>query len=602
MKYRTQVLALSAVLLVLVCGGFRWLKDRCAAPVPVASHPGGYYEDAFRLELTAPVSGKIYYTTDGSTPTRDSALYQDGIILEDRSSQPNVYTAVQNVVADWMNYAPDPTPVPKGTVVRALFVNDWDMESEIFTQTYFVGIPEPEQGYTLSLIFEKEALFGDDGIYVTGKEYDDWYLSGSSSLPAPVPNFQQKLITTALAEVMDQNGDVMNQPVSLRLQGNSKRGWYVKRFILEADPALTGSNLFPAEIFPGTATHSLMTKDSKTDALVFDLVSDRAAASQKSVPVRVYLNGEFLYDWYLLERYDNQYFRQYYDVDNVILVKDSVVDEDVTIDQYAYWELMDWASRTDFTEESQWEQIRKEIDLQSYIDYIAINYYLCNWDFSDDKNCILWRSAVEEKSSYGDKRWRWCLYDVDALELTLSNFDVENAAEVNIFSCDLPYSETKVKETVLFAALSKNEAFRQQFVLSFMDIVNNNFAPDRVEAVLEKNGLTPDWMDGFFRKRPDYAAMHLQEEFGLTGSLETVTIETSQPEMGTITVNTSQIDLTGGSWMGRYFSDYPITVTASAGDGYEFIGWKGDAEGSGETLTLSVAGGVTLEAVFAKVK
>lgn len=601
MKYRTHLLILSAVLLVVLSGVLQGTKERYGTPVPESSHPGGYYEEAFLLELTAPESGTIYYTTDGSRPTADSTVYTGGILIEDRSALPNVYTAYRNVVEDWMQYTPDPTPVPKGTVIRAVYINELGMESELFTQTYFVGIPKPEQGYTLSLIFEKENLFGDNGIYVTGKAYDDWYLSGSNALDAPVPNFQQRLLTSAIAELMDGTGDVMNQPISLRLQGNSKRGWYIKRFILEADAARTGSNLFPAEIFPGTATHSLMTKDSKADAILYDLVSDRAAASQKSVPVQVYLNGEFLYDWYLLERYDNQYFRQYYDVDDVILVKDSVVDEDVTTDRDAYWDLMDWAAHTDFTNEAEWAQIQKEIDVQSYIDYIAINYYLCNWDFSDDKNCILWRSAVEEKSPYADKRWRWCLYDVDALELTLSNYDVENAAQVNIFSCQLPYSQTKVNETVLFAALSKNADFRKQFVLSFMDIVNNNFALHRVEKVLEKNDLTLDWMDGFFKLRPDYAAAHLKEEFGLMGNPETVTILSAQPEMGTITVNTSRIDLTEGIWKGRYFTDYPITITASANEGYEFIGWKGDAEGSGETLTLSVDGGLSLEAVFAKV-
>ena len=602
MKYRTQVLALSAVLLVLVCGGFRWLKDRCAAPVPVASHPGGYYKDAFRLELTVPASGKIYYTLDGSVPTRDSALYQDGILLEDRSSQPNVYAAVQNVVADWMTYSPDPTPVPKGTVVRALFVNDWGLESELFTQTYFVGIPEPERGYTLSLIFEEEDLFGDDGIYVTGKTYDDWYLSGSSALPAPVPNFQQRLETTAVAQILNDQGEVVNQPVSLRLQGSSARGLVKKRFILEASADLTGTNLFPAAIFPDTATHSLMTKEFPADALIADLVSDRFVASQKSAPVHLYLNGEFWHSCYFLERYDNQYFRQYYDVDDVMLVKNGEVDEDVVTDRNAYWDLLDWVDRTDFSQDDNWQQLQQEVDIQSYIDFISINYYICNFDFNDYKNHVMWRSVSVEKSPYADQRWRWCIYDIDPIQFALARYDVENAAEVNIFSWDLPHSDVNVNETIFFRALRKNPEFNRQFVLSFMDIVNNNFAPARVEAVLEKNGLTMDWMDGFFLKRPDYAAMHLQEEFGLTGSPETVTIETRQPEMGTITVNTSQIDLTSGSWSGRYFSDYPITVTATAGDGYEFIGWKGDAEGSGETLTLPVAGGVTLEAVFAKVK
>lgn len=602
MKYRTHVMALSALLLALLLAGFGWVKERCATPIPVPSHPGGYYEDAFLLELTVPGSGKIYYTTDGSTPTTASAVYHDGILLQNRSFQQNKYSSIQNVVADWLEYEPDLTPVPKGTVVRALFVNDWGMESQILTQTYFIGLEAPERGYTLSLIFEEDDLFGDDGIYVTGAEYDQWYLSGAQTVPAPIPNFQQRLTVTALVEVMDSHGDLVNQEVSLRLQGNSKRGWYKKRFILEADANLTGSNLFPAEIFPGVSTHSVMIKDGVTDHLVADLVDDRAVAVQQSVPVDVYLNGEFWYSWNFLERYDNQYFRQYYDVDNVILVKDSVVDEDVPSDMAAYGELMYWAAHTDFSDSQQWAQMQKEIDVQSLIDFLSVNYYLCNWDFSDDKNCILWRSMTEEKSPYADNRWRWCIYDVDALELTLSNYHVENAAEVNIFSCDLPYTDIRVNETVLFFALSKNEDFRQQFVLSFMDIVNNNFAIDKVTAALEKHGLSIGWMDGFFLKRPAYAAQHLAEEFDLTGTLETVSITTSQPEMGSVVVNTSEIDLSEGSWSGKYFTDYPITVTAVPNEGCKFLGWKGDADGSGETLTLSVDGGVTLEAVFANVK
>ena len=120
--------------------------------------------------------------------------------------------------------------------------------------------------------------------------------------------------------------------------------------------------------------------------------------------------------------------------------------------------------------------------------------------------------------------------------------------------------------------------------------------------MLADYGYTLDWLDGFFRKRPAYAVQHLAEEFDLTGSPETVTVTTAHPEMGSVTVNTSRIDLSTGSWSGQYFTDYPITVTAAANDGYEFVGWKGDTGGAGETVTVSVDGGITLEAVFAKVQ
>ena len=114
--------------------------------------------------------------------------------------------------------------------------------------------------------------------------------------------------------------------------------------------------------------------------------------------------------------------------------------------------------------------------------------------------------------------------------------------------------------------------------------------------------MTTDWNNGYFEKRPAYAVKHIAEEFNLTGSLETVTVTCQHPEMGEVTVNTSQIDLSGGSWEGQYFTDYPITITAEPKDGYQFLGWKGDTNQASSTLTVAVDGGITLEPVFAKNK
>lgn len=104
------------------------------------------------------------------------------------------------------------------------------------------------------------------------------------------------------------------------------------------------------------------------------------------------------------------------------------------------------------------------------------------------------------------------------------------------------------------------------------------------------------------RERPGYAVQHLAEEFDLTGTLETVTISTADPSRGTVQVNTSQIDLTDGTWSGQYFTDYPITITARANAEYEFAGWKGGADEMADTMTLPVDGGLTLEAVFVERK
>lgn len=597
MKQKRAVIVISLLALAALVGFFHWIKEQCRVPVPEASVLGGYYQDPFVLEFRVPTNGTIYYTTDGSLPTEQSAVYTDGIPIVNRSGEPNIYNAVQNVVSDWKTYTPDPTPVEKGTVVRAIFVNDWGLQSDVFTQTYFVGIAPPERGYTLSLIFAYDDLFGDNGIYVTGKEYDQWYLSGDTTVPEPQPNFLQETEVSALAELMDSSGDVMNQAVGLRLQGATTREAWNKRFTLVAREAYGGNTVFDTVLYDGVITHSVMLKDCLIDAIVADLVSDRSAATQDSIPVRVYLNGEFWYNSYLLERYDSTYFQQHYQVSNHALIKNGAMDDDTaaTAKVDLFYDFLYQVEHTDVSDPEQWARFQDLIDVQSYIDYIVTNYYLCNFDFTDFHNHVFWRSASFGDGEYEDMRWRWCIYDIDAL--TWSPY--EDSAALNVFSDPEVYG---IENTTVFRALRTSPEFCQQFVLSFMDMVNNNFAPERVEQVLAKYGYTLDWMDGYFRKRPAYAAQHLAEEFTLTGTLETVHISTQSPEMGTVTVNTSQIDLSDGTWSGQYFTDYPITITATANDGYQFLGWKGGADQTASTITCPVDGGLTLEAVFAELQ
>lgn len=459
MRRRILLIVFSCILLILSLVIFDRINARNAAPMPVPSVSGGYYENGFTLRLTAPSNGSIYYTTDGSTPTADSTLYQDGIPLENRSSEQNLYNSVQNVVTDWKNYTPDPQPVEKGTVIRAVFVNERDIASEILTQTYFIGLQPPERGYTLSLVFDYDDLFGEDGIYVTGKEYDEWYLSGDSSTEAPVPNFEKKREVRATAELLGESGDILNQAVGLRLQGNTARAERNKRLTIAAREEYSGSNTFQAALYEGISTHAVMLKSYFPDTLASRLVSNRSVSVQGSIPVKVFLNGEFLYNSYMLERYDKQYFRQHYNVDGFVLVKDGAVhDEDTSsADNIRYQEYMGWVADTDFSDPQEWEAFQEETDVQSYIDYIVTNYYLCNIDLSDNHNYVLWRSTSRGKSPYADQRWRWCIYDIDALAWMPYRSKYGNVVEINTFSNDFTFD---LDSTTLFRSLKSSPELR----------------------------------------------------------------------------------------------------------------------------------------------
>lgn len=603
MKQRIRLVVASCIFLLVTLALFVENQDYLEAPVPIPSHPGGYYDAPFTLTLSCPATGTLYYTTDSSTPTTDSLVYSGGIPISDRSAEPNIYSTVRNVVPNWQDYSPQMEPVPKGTVVRALYVSPLGEESEILTETYFVGLTQPEQGYTLNLVFEYDDLFGEDGIYVTGKAYDEWLLSGSVSEP-PEANFWKRIEVPATAQLMREGKPVFNQSVGLRIQGNSARELPRKRFILTARQKYSGKDTFDAPIFEGVSSHSVMLKDVPVDAMVYQLAADRDVGVQRSVPVRVYLNGEYWQDTYILERYDRQYFRQHYNVPDRLRVKNGVMDEkyleSAPVDVYG--EYMYWVQNADFSDPEEWESLLSETDVQSYIDYVAINYFLCNYDFSQWHNCFLWRSESRGSSPWADQRWRWCIYDVDAFDNVEYAYPDGPAAEIDIFTRVFPQTDIVLNQNDLFLALKQNPAGRQQFVTSFLDIGNNNFAPERVAPVLEQCGLDLSWKGNYFLDRFAYAARYLAQEFDLTGTLETITVTTAHPSMGNVQVNTSVIDLSSGTWTGQYFTDYPVVLTAIPADGYRFSGWKGDINETAPSISVSLEGGIALEPVFVKIK
>jgi len=158
-----------------------------------------------------------------------------------------------------------------------------------------------------------------------------------------------------------------------------------------------------------------------------------------------------------------------------------------------------------------------------------------------------------------------------------------------------------MNENSIFQGLKDYEPFRRQFVLSFLDIANVNFDPETVEELLVLYDEDLTWLEEFFLKRFDYIVPDMAEEMGLTGTLENVTLEISDPEAGTITLNTAVPDLSSGSWTGRYYTDYPVTLTANANEGYHFAGWEGSVSSSEASIEAEVSeGGIVLKAIFEK--
>lgn len=562
---------------------------------PLFSHAAGYYNSEFTLTLTPNESNpdvEIHYTTDGSTPNADSPLYTEPIRVVDRSDQPNRWRAVKNIVYDWENWNLSDENVRKAFVVRAVAIDGDGTLGEEACATYLVGEKLRPDRAVISLVTDEKGLFGPDGMYVTGTKYEAWY-HGDQKGDRPTANFdihgwEQPVNIEYFA---DGGALTFAQTGGLRVQGGSTRWLPLKRFSVFARKEYAGRKVFDKPVFPGKATHSVGLRDGFCNAFSMALLPDRDFAVQLSVPVTVYLNGEFWYDTYMQERYNNTYFQQTFGVKETEFLKTGITDEILT-----------YINHHDLSDQASYEGFDKIIDIQSYIDYICANVYLGNTDYSDWANVAIWRTTTKENDGFGDGRWRWCLYDMDLQTAGCrQNYGLTDItdAQLDTFNivCDW---DPPVNKREIYSALKANAGWRRQFVLTFMDLVNTDFAVENVTPLLEAWGEDISYDEYFFRDRPDNMIGFLAKEFDLRGSVQTLTLTVNDESAGTVQVNTAVPKLTDGTWTGRYFTDYPVTLTARPSPGYRFVSWEGANGGSEPTTEINMNGGVRIHAVFAK--
>ena len=541
---------------------------------PVFSVAGGVYDEEFYLDISASDGDIIYYTLDGNDPTVDSDVYTGPILIGSREGEPNKYRSLQNVVPNWKEYDPPQDPVDKCTVVRAMACQEGEpgSASEIITNSYYIGLPQYAEGDVLSLVVDSETFFGEDGYYVSGLEYDEWYLNGKK-WDEPLLNFEKRVELEGNIEFFRDGKQLTDQLCGVKIQGNSGRYGPIKRLSVYSREEYSGRRTFDDDVFFDTKTHAILLYRSVTNASFFyDVVTDRDLATLKSMPVRLFIDGEYWGDTYAIEKYNGTYFEQRYHLDRnkVQYLKLGVGGQ-----------LFSFIESHDLSTEEAYEELIKIMDPQSYADFLCTNIYLTNMDFTDHSNALIWRTTEDDGSFYGDGRWRWGLYDMDMLNQVMRNETGLNDipdAQINVFSQSRPCYQP-LRERPFYAALRTNESWNRLFVNTFMDMVNTCFTVERMEKKLQEWGFDLAFDNYFFRERPRYAVEHLEEEFGLKTKAE-LTITASDPAGGKIRVNSITPELTEGSWSGDYYGDYPIELSAMPDNGYRFKCWLDRSDGS----------------------
>lgn len=501
-KQKYIFVILSVVLLTVVCAvssGFQWeyfyagiLYGRSSSENSklLFSKETGFYEEAFYLSIYAPTD-EIFYTLDGSDPTRESLRYQSPILIEDASLHENVYSMRTDLSTGFLakedEYAVPEELIDKCTVLKAVYYDEFGNQSEIEERIYFVNF-EKKSGYEginiLSITTDPENLFDEEtGIYVLGDTYEyaidsvnkeevDWCL-----WPANYTNSGYSWEREARITVFDkERNHVLTQNVGIRIQGGASRGLNPKSLNIYARDEYGDNRLrydfWETGYYPKRMTLSAGGNDNRgkmLDRLGSELTESCDFATMNYEPYVLFLNGEYWGFYYLTEKYDEYYIEQYYEVDheNVVIIKAGELETGREEDLELYLQMCEFAETADMTQKENYETVCELMDIQSLIDYFAAEIYMARLIDWPDSNYALWRSRETGTSEYEDGKWRWMLFDLNTASMQEEYVEHDTLERV-------------IRKSPMFANLWTNEKFRNDFSERLLEMSETIFEKEQV--------------------------------------------------------------------------------------------------------------------------
>ncbi len=487
---------------------------RARTPMPQASVQGGLHRsgESFTVELSAPADCRIYYTLDCTDPTENSTLYTG------------------------------PIHVSGTTILRSRAYRDGSMPSYIAAQSYLYDVEVPEGVYVISLVSDPDNLYSDSrGILVMGPNAWAEYPYGKINSGA---NFWMDWEREANVELFTSSGELgFAQPCGIKLHGQYSRAGEVKAFKVFARSEY-GDNRFDYPIFRSRDYDSYQSfllrasgqdydKTFMRDSVLCALAKDTSLMYQETELGVCYLNGEYYSLFNLRERVSRFSICQFEGwegmEDDVDLIKANNIEKEGS--NASMEELLDWIKKNDTSTQAAYDYIAERIDIQNYIEYMAMEIYSGN---GDTLNVKRYRNART------DGKWRWVLYDLD-WAFTVDTNSIRRWLDPEGMGTN------KYTDTTLFIGCMKNPVFREQFLTYFGEQLATTLSTENVmariqerydalqpllPAYLEKIGKTmnnynsamkdlaeyaqsrPEKIIGYFRDTFKFSDADLQKYFG----------------------------------------------------------------------------------------
>ena len=546
----------------------------------------------------------IRYTTDGSTPTLENGETYSG-----------------------------PITLYGNTAIRARAFRTGYLPSEVSTRTYLTD----GTAYPFPII----SVTTDDGNlhdYDRGLFMSSWW--GGNGRPgngrSDYCNWNMDWDRPVNFEYITTDGEyAINQEVDMSMCGGWSRAWTPHSFKLKAAKYYMGRNSLDYDFFPGSKPalkHRALqvrnggndTSHRIKDAALQELVrrSGLYIDCQAWQPVHVFLNGGYYAVLNMREPNNKRFAQSNYGLDDDLLdlfeigPDSGYVQMVGTNDSFLQW----YDLSADAAAPDTYAQITALVDIDEYINYMAVELYLNNTDWPQN-NAKAFRSQQ-------DGKFHFVLFDLDFAfandgegdsPIPFSTFAAKKTYTFNSLygKQDWVYNEdtedweqtwitpwktgerlkAEIQFVTIFLQMLQNEDFRRQFIDTYCLLGGSVFDPTRVKDIVGEmrdymntgmklagesctstaskitSTLTATRQTKMVNTLKSYDLMQLKKTKTTVLNLSSFIRDDENKQVafdeGTILVN--GLEVPTGKFRGKIF--HPITIQAIAPAGYKFEGW-----------------------------
>lgn len=545
---------------------------------PTVSREGGLFSGSVSFNVTVPSGATLRYTTDGSTPTLANGIIStDGIFETSR-------TSIYRFRAFRDGY------LPSNVVSRSFILNNGN---EPFPIISVITDPHHIFGSDIA-IFEKSG----NGRPGNGQwENCNWNMDWDR----PV---NMEYITT-------DGKTVVNQECNINACGGWSRAFTPHSFKLKANKIFYEQNYFPYQFwknkqFLKSKTLQIRNGGNDTGCRIKDAALQEIIARsglyiecQAWQPVHVYINGAPYAVLNMREPNNKHYASANYGIDADEMDQFEIGPDSGYVQKEGTreaWERLYTLSRRAISP-TYYEEIGKLLDINAFINYLAMHFYLGNWDWPQNN--------VKAFRDQNDGKFRFVVYDLDGALNTTSSISTflgkQNYTFDRLYGYDYSTSTSltnqRLTKEIEFVTIVKNllnnASFKKRLVDAMCIMGGSVYTPERVQSIVDemtaylsqggyvnpygtasdiKSKLTKSWnssiMDHVKSQNLTYATKQ-QAAFG------------SNINGASITLNDMAVPT--GKFDGYVFA--PVTLRADAPAGYRFVGWRSN-NGDAETRTL----------------